>query len=341
MSLADPGGTPLHRADRREGAKPDPRLLLSPTPAPAAAAQERLAAVIQVAICLAFSQWHLVARFLVAGETGAATRNALQLIDVETALGLYREASLQQFVLARPLLAQAATFVYSLGHSVVPVCALIVLWRWDRQRYRYWRNVLACMCALAIGVFALWPLMPPRLLPPEYGFVDLLALDPVVDLARPLGPALANDYAAMPSLHMGFAMWSCLALLERARSRVGRGLLLAYPVLMSLAVVATGNHYFLDIAGGAAVLAAAMAVTRRSTGQRAGDPATRGWLRDDQRLARRVQFALIAVILFVWLPKAQVNTALFDAVVLLGVEACLRLHRRAGVPRRNRAFITP
>ena len=264
----------MHRADRSQGAKADPRLLRAPVPGPALVAQERLAAAIQVAICLAFSQWHLVARFLVAGETTAATRNALQLIDVETALGLYREASLQQFVLARPLLAEAATFVYSLGHSVVPVCALIVLWRSDQRRYRYWRNVLAYMCVLALGVFALWPLMPPRLLPPDHGFVDLLALDPVVDMARPLGPALANDYAAMPSLHIGFAMWSCLALLERARSPVGRAVLLAYPVLMSLAVVATGNHYFLDIAGGGAVLAAAMAVTGSSTGQKAGDPAT-------------------------------------------------------------------
>ncbi len=304
-------------------------------------AQERLAAVIQVAICLAFSQWHLVARFLLAGETAAATTNALRLIDVETALGLYREASLQQFVLARPLLADAATFVYSLGHSVVPACALIVLWRTDRQRYRYWRNVLGCMCVLALGAFALWPLMPPRLLPPEHGFVDLVALDPVVDLARPLGPALPNDYAAMPSLHIGFAIWSCLALLERARSGGARAALLAYPVLMSLAVVATGNHFFLDIAGGGAVLAAAMAVTNRIMRHGAGDRATAAWLRDDHGSARRAQLALVAVILLVWLPRAQLTTALFDAIVLLGVEAYLRLHRRVAVPGRNRAFITP
>ena len=332
---------PLHRADRSEGVKPRPGLLLAPRRGPALVAQERLAAAIQVAICLAFSQWHLVARFLVAGEASAASRNARQLIEVETALGLYQEASLQGFVLARPLLAQAATLLYSLGHSAVPVCALVALWRYDRERYRYWRNVLGCMCVLALGVFALWPLLPPRLLPPGYGFVDLLAVDPVIDLARPLGPALANDYAAMPSLHMGFAMWSSLSLLELARSRAGRAALLSYPLLMTLAVVATGNHYFLDVVGGGAVLAAAIVVTRRAEEQRAGAPPRPGWRLDDQSSARRVQAALVAVIVLVWLPRAQLTTALFDAMVLLSVEACLRLHRRAAVPQRNRAFMSP
>ena len=288
-------------------------------------ARRWLASATQIAVCLAFSQWHLLARFLVAGETTEASGNAMQLIDVERALGMYHEAAVQHFVVARPLLADAATLIYSLGHAVVPVWALVALWRSNRERYRYWRNVLAVMCVLALGGFALWPLMPPRLLPQAYGFTDLVAEGPVVDLGRPIGPALYNGYAAMPSLHMGFAMWASLALFAQQRSRVWRAVLVAYPVVMTLAVVATGNHYVLDVVGGGIALGAAVALVSR--GMKNGDPTFRPACVNGHRSARGAQLALVALIVLVWLPKAQFATAALDALVVVGVESCLRLDR--------------
>ena len=74
--------------------------------------RHRLASVTQIGVCLAFSQWHMVARFLVAGDATVATNNAMWLIEVESRLGLYREVALQRFFLGRPLLADAAKLVY-------------------------------------------------------------------------------------------------------------------------------------------------------------------------------------------------------------------------------------
>jgi hypothetical protein len=122
--------------------------------------------------------------------------------------------------------------------------------------------------ALALVGFATFPLMPPRLIP-EWGFVDTLrdygGLWSFDDGAM---QRVSNQYAAMPSLHFAWSAWCAMVLWPTLRARWLRGLALAYPVATLFAIVVTGNHFWLDAAGGALALAAgygvAVALTRRS-----------------------------------------------------------------------------
>ena len=132
-------------------------------------------------------------------------------------------------------------------------------------RYEKYRNVLLCTTALALVGFSVFPLMPPRLLgncvSPYGGCASGFEF---VDTLRQVGGLwsfdsgamsdLSNQYAAMPSLHFGWSMWCCIALVPTFRSRIVRGLLLVYPWVTLFAIVVTANHYWLDALGGAWVL---------------------------------------------------------------------------------------
>jgi membrane-associated phospholipid phosphatase len=100
-----------------------------------------------------------------------------------------------------------------------------------------------------------WPLMPPRLLPASYGFVDTLAKYPTFwTFNSGAVNKISNQYAAMPSVHCAWALWCACALVPRVRHIWAKALAVLYPVCTVTAIVLTGNHYFLDAVGGFAVL---------------------------------------------------------------------------------------
>jgi membrane-associated phospholipid phosphatase len=103
---------------------------------------------------------------------------------------------------------------------------------------------------------------PPRLSVP--GIVDTLKVNDILSAGSPTGPAsLANQYAAMPSLHVAWAVWVALALVAVSPGVRLRGLAWAYPVVTTLVVLGTGNHFLLDaVAGLALVAGSAWLVTR-------------------------------------------------------------------------------
>ena len=254
----------------------------------------RLAAVTEIGVLLAFYQWYSVARHWVAGSETAAYAHALQLIRIETSLGIYNEAGIHAWVLARRWLVQTLSLHYAVFHFVVPVVALIILFRRCPGRYLAYRNALAWMSVLAVVTFWLWPLMPPRLLPGSYGFVDVFATrfrPPAVD--HGFAPALYNGFAAMPSLHVAYALWCVVALWPVLRSNLGRLALLGHLSVTIIAVVGTANHYHLDAVGGAAVLAGGVLLGRR---------------RRLPRIRSRAGIAaagLVAAAVFIWMPKAE------------------------------------
>ena len=161
---------------------------------------------------------------------------------------------------------------YGTIHFVIPVVALVLLYRKMPARYLRWRNTLAFMLAFALLGFWLYPLMPPRLMPARYDFVDTAAqffnFGPQVRVR--LGPdgqptaaalrAYGNLYAAMPSLHVGWSTWCAFALWPLARKPWLKVLLALYPVTILFCIVVTGNHWILDAVGGWIVLAAGYAV---------------------------------------------------------------------------------
>lgn len=202
-----------------------------------------------------------------------AFHNAQRVIGFERVLGLFHEAQIQHAFLGDRFLIRFLDDWYGSTHFLVTAAVLALLFVAYPQRYWRWRNALAVATGLALIGFAFFPLMPPRLLPPAYGFTDTLRV--VGGLWNfNSGPInhLSDQYAAMPSLHFAWALWCGLALFSVARRTWQRILACCYPAVTLWCVLVTANHYFSDTAAGAAIVvigyvtAAAIDKMRRSRG---------------------------------------------------------------------------
>jgi membrane-associated phospholipid phosphatase len=178
-------------------------------------------------------------------------QHAKELIEWERHLGIYHELTLQRWALHfRPLII-AMNYVYGSLHFAVTAGAGIYLYRTWSDDYPKWRNTLAITTGLALIGFYFWPLMPPRLLPAHYGFIDTLAKYPTIwSFNSGEVSKLSNQYAAMPSVHCAWALFCACVLVPRVKQRWAKILAAAYPALTVTAIVLTGNHYFLDAVGG-------------------------------------------------------------------------------------------
>jgi hypothetical protein len=203
-----------------------------------------------------------------------ALDNALDLIRVERALGLFHEQAIQDAVLdLGRLFIEWWNLFYGTFHFIVTAVALIYVFRRFPERYARWRNTLATTTALALIGFALYPLMPPRLLELHglhYGFVDTLErYGSLWSFDSGTMQKISNQYAAMPSLHFAWSLWCALILFPVLRRNWTKVLAALYPLLTLFAIVITANHYILDAAGGAVCLGVgyllAGVITRRLT----------------------------------------------------------------------------
>lgn len=212
------------------------------------------------------------ARDRVQGSGAVALRNARQIVRAEGALGLYREQTVQQWFHSVDWFLAFWNVYYGTVHFVGPVAALVWLYRCHPTRYVRWRNTLLVMLPLGIVCFWAYPLMPPRLMPARYGFVDTAAayfnFGPQQRIVMGAGgepssaavAAFGNLFAAMPSLHVGWSTWTVLAVFPTVRRRWVRGLLVLYPLATIFAITVTANHWLLDAVGGWLVLAAAWGI---------------------------------------------------------------------------------
>lgn len=191
-----------------------------------------------------------------------AFTNAKRTIRVERWFGIFHEAYVQHYFLSDRWLIRLCDDFYGTIHFVATIAILIVLFLWYPERYRRWRNALAVLTALALVGFYFFPLMPPRLLPPGYHFVDTLKVigglwnfssGPVNDVS--------NQYAAMPSLHTAWSTWCAGAVFPVIRHRRARYLVFLYPALTVFAIVVTANHYFADAIAGLVLLAVSVAAS--------------------------------------------------------------------------------
>ncbi len=185
-----------------------------------------------------------------------AFHNATRVITVERWFGLFQERRVQAWFLNWHWFLRFWDAFYGSAHFALTIAVLAYLFFRHRGRYPLWRNTLAFTTALALIGFAFFPLMPPRLLPPPYHFVDTLRT--VGGLwSFESGPvsAVSNQYAAMPSLHCAWALWCAFAVAPVIRKRWVRPLVFLYPLATLFCIVVTANHYVLDAAGGAACLA--------------------------------------------------------------------------------------
>ena len=201
-----------------------------------------------------------------AGARLDAYRNAKQIIRVEERLGSFHEEAIQDAFLPWDWFIKFWNIFYGTAHFVVTVVALVYMFRRMSSRYPLWRNTLACTTGLALIGFAFYPLMPPRLLPSSFGFVDTLKeVGGLWSFESGAVAKVSNQYAAMPSLHFAWSTWCALVLVPAFRRPWTRALMTAYPLLTLFAIVVTANHFWLDAAGGAVLLAVGYILGRAVT----------------------------------------------------------------------------
>lgn len=192
-----------------------------------------------------------------------AYRNALGQVHLEHAVGLLQEHTIQAWALHSTLFIELMDLFYATVHFVMPVVTLIWLFRWHPERYLPWRDVVAWTTLLALGCFAVFPLMPPRMLPSGYGVIDTMqVIGGLGSWDTVLLKDAGNQFAAMPSLHISWCLWCVLALWPVVRRPWAKALLVADPVVTIISILVTGNHYVVDIFGGVAVLGAGYLVAR-------------------------------------------------------------------------------
>jgi hypothetical protein len=188
----------------------------------------------------------------------AALSHGEGVLGLERTLGIDPELGLDRWLAAHHTLGLVVSDYYDNAHFVVTLGLLGWLWWRRADLYRPLRNSLVAVNAIGFAVFWLYPVAPPRMLAGA-GFSDVVASTHAFGSWHTGALAsAANQLAAMPSLHMAWAAW-CAVALWRLSSRVWvRGLALLHPCMTTVAVLATGNHYVLDVLAGVATLGAAM-----------------------------------------------------------------------------------
>jgi hypothetical protein len=207
---------------------------------------------------LVYAVYLLVGRIVLRRDGRARSRrNGERVVALERRLRIGVEPTLQRALLRFPRTLHGLNVGYALFNVTLTVGWLVVLHRRRDAGFESLRRACLLTHLGAQPVFLLFPTAPPRVLD---GFVDTLAEVSGFDLEHPLLVKLYNPVAAMPSLHVAFAVVTAGAMADRASSVPGKAAAWAYPPLVSLVVAGTGNHYVLDAVAGAALGSAARAV---------------------------------------------------------------------------------
>ncbi|MEU6478942.1 phosphatase PAP2 family protein [Streptomyces sp. NPDC047017] len=199
-------------------------------------------------------------RLVVRGDVAGAVDHGLAILRLEKALHLNAEHPLNRLFTHAPWLGVPADFWYASLHYVVTPAILVWLFRARAEHYRRVRTWLMTSTFIGLIGFTLLPTCPPRLLSADNGFVDTMAQYSSygwwgADASAPRGMGgMTNQYAAMPSLHVGWALWCGVMLWRHGGTRWTKAAGVAYPLLTALVVMGTANHYLLDAVAGVAVM---------------------------------------------------------------------------------------
>jgi hypothetical protein len=199
----------------------------------------------------AFLVYDLV-RGLVEGRGTAAFQNARELISIERTLHLFVEPSVQAWASGSHVLMVSASWLYVNAQTSITIAVLVYLYVCHNRSFYFVRNMFMIAMAIALVGYAVFPTAPPRFMP-EWGFIDTVSDLTGVNNSHASGlmTAMFNPYAAVPSMHVTFALMIACPLARLARSAAVRVMWLAYPFLMTFVIVVTANHFLLDALLGA------------------------------------------------------------------------------------------
>jgi hypothetical protein len=206
----------------------------------------------------AFLVYDLVRGLVEGGRAMAAFQHARELIAIERTLHLFVEPSVQAWASGSHVLMVAASWLYVNAQTSITVAALLYLYLRHNRSFYFVRNMILIAMPLALIGYLVFPTAPPRFLP-EWGFSDTVTDLTPVHIEHHSGSMLAmfNPYAAVPSMHVAFALmigWTLARLVRRPAVRV---LWAVYPFLMTFVILATANHFVLDAVLGALTAAIA------------------------------------------------------------------------------------
>ena len=187
----------------------------------------------------------------VSGETYKPFGDATKIISLERTLHVFVEPSIQAWTSSIHWLMDFADWTYLNAQFVVTVAALLFMYLRRNDSFYFVRNMFMIAMAIALVGYAVYPTAPPRLMP-EWGFTDSIAqFMGVAHLEDAPGKAFLNFYAAVPSMHVCFAVMIAVPMSRLVKRWWARVLWCFYPILVTFVVVATGNHYFTDVFLGA------------------------------------------------------------------------------------------
>jgi membrane-associated phospholipid phosphatase len=207
---------------------------------------------------------YTMARWIFVGDLAEAREHARWIFELERDAGVAIEASVQD-ALDSGVATWLLSHLYLAAQLVVVPGTLVWLYRRSPGVYRQLRNTVVATWLIAVPIFALFPVAPPRLA--DVGLVDTVSQHAGVELTG-RSTIFYNPLAAVPSLHVGFAFAVGLAVAVAVRSRWAKAAALLWGPLVSLSVVATGNHYVFDLAAGLAVTALGYALGSAATTRR-------------------------------------------------------------------------
>lgn len=212
-------------------------------------------------VLIALGYWiYSLIRNAVPEQRAAAMRNAREVWSFEHSLGIAAERAINHGVNSVTWLIVGMNYYYATLHFIVTLAVLVWLFRKHPGRYAPTRLVLFVATGLALVGYYCFPLAPPRLM--GGGFIDTVELHHTWgsmasgDLAH-----VSNQYAAMPSMHIGWSLWCGITIATLARRRWVKTLGMVYPAVTLLVIISTANHFWMDALGGATCLGCGFAVS--------------------------------------------------------------------------------
>jgi membrane-associated phospholipid phosphatase len=206
----------------------------------------------QVALFGAAYLGYRLVRGLVEGDANAAFAHARDVISLERTLHLFVEPSVQAWGSGSRVLMGFSSWLYVNAQTTVMASALVYLYLRHNRSFYFVRNMFMIAMAIALVGYTVFPTAPPRFMP-EWGFIDSVSDFTGVQVSHASASlnALFNPYAAVPSMHVAFALMIGWPLARLVRRRAVKVLWLLYPFLMAFVIVVTANHFIVDAMLGA------------------------------------------------------------------------------------------
>ena len=216
--------------------------------------------------------FYTIIRNGVPAREGVAFLRAIDVVKAEQTLRIFHELAINKTVAAHQHIAQVMNYYYATAHFIVTIW--VGVWLFVRQQMyaRALRTAWYLTNVVALFGYAFFPLAPPRLLS-DQGFVDtVVVFHTWGSWGSDSVSSASNQFAAMPSMHIGWSLWCGVVIYKLAQRRWVRALGVIYPILTLAVIVGTANHYFLDALGGGMALAVGFCLARLLNGRWAFTP---------------------------------------------------------------------